>query len=239
MRQRLLQVLASALGSSAILACSDDPSWIREGFDETVCTEGELKLLANLNPATPADYVALRADGPESRASVIEESGEGTQFLLTKEELKTFLGTIDTPQEAALLTRVSGFNLTCERPNLDTRTDGYLIYAESGHTCGDNLRGHQVFVRADGSVSELHSVVLAEGDPTCQVGRLPQGLWPQLTAAQQAEVRSVHLQAIAQFRASAAEQPCPDAVTLLGMPESHRALALFDALFRDVPPDLV
>lgn len=451
MRRQLLRVLASALGSSALVACGGDdirvgqerprtlepsssssstsqwPSPIDDIFDDTVCTNGQMKFLVDLNPAEPADYVAIRTYHQTEEPWVTEEigecngtadcenipapegqgfpvadvgashlvviHGEVTKFLLTVNEVKEFLGTIDTPTEAALFAYASGYRIPpCNQPNLHVQDDGYSLYTTSGSDCGagQTLKAHQIFVSAKGTIDIVASEIIAEGNPNCAIGRLPSGLretrvsepratqtkevghelariafleaaavaafqhlatelealgapvtlverakraareetrhailmralarrwgcepdvpvvetrplrsafdlaldnaveglarerfgallalhqahcaqdpmvrsimavisddevghaefsaelhawlWPQLTAAQQAEVRNVHLQAIARFRAFAIEQPCPDAVTLLGMPDSHRALALLDALFRDVPPNLV
>ncbi len=213
MRQRLLQVLASTIGSTAVVACSD----IRDAFDESLCKDGEIRLLEDLSPAEPADYVALRSSIPGgSPGQVLEEVGEcptsvdcetipapagegffpgqsGSQhllvvrgeqveLLLTIREVKTFLGTIDNASEAALLVRAGHYSLDCDGNNLDTQADGYLIYGEKGSTCGDGVRGYQVFVSADGTLEERDSEVVEEGDERCIIGRLPVGLCDSIGA---------------------------------------------------------
>jgi hypothetical protein len=209
MRQKLLQVLASAIGTSALFGCED----IRDPFDESFCTGGEIQLLANLKPAEPADYVALRRTvGASSDPAVIEEvgdcplavdcrtleqpggtgfqlgiqisgsehvlavRGEKIEYFLTAGELRGFLGTVDSPNEAALLVHASNYNLDCNDRNLDSEAGGFLIYAEKGTGCGDDVTGYQVFVATDGSVEERESEVVVEGDKHCQIGRLPHGL---------------------------------------------------------------
>lgn len=215
MRQRLLQVLASTIGSSAVIACSD----IRDPFDESLCKDGEIRLLDDLRPAEPADYVALRlvyygtaeatileevgecpasvncqpkpelddhgfshAAGLDASQHLLVVSGEQVELLLTKEEVKGFLGTIDNAAEAALFTYASGYEMNCDGNNLDTQADGYLIYAERGQTCGDDITGYQVFVTEDGTLEERDSEVVVEGDKNCIIGRLPAGLCDSIGA---------------------------------------------------------
>jgi hypothetical protein len=214
MRQRLLQVLASTIGSAALAGCSD----IRDAFDESLCKDGEIRLLDDLRPAEPADYVALRSvSRTDNEVTVLDEvgecptsancqpvpepddygfhgmwlyasehllvvRGEQVELLFTKEEVKTFLGTLDNAAEAALFTYASGYDLNCDGNNLDTQADGYLIYAERGQTCGGDITGYQVFVTADGTLDERDSEVVEEGDKNCIIGRLPAGLCDSIGA---------------------------------------------------------
>lgn len=100
------------------------------------------------------------------------------ELVMTVEEVKAFLGTIDTSDEAALLVHLSGYNLDCEGPNLTSGAGQYLVYAQRGSTCGGDVRGFKLLVEGDGSLEVLVEEVVEYGDDTCVIGRVPAGLLP-------------------------------------------------------------
>lgn len=99
----------------------------------------------------------------------------GPSFVTTEDELKDFLGEIDTPNEAAWIAFANGYDIECDGPSHTTDSEGYIIYAERGTTCGGDVTGHRLLVRADGTIEELDSAVVEKGEPGCVIGRLPAG----------------------------------------------------------------
>jgi len=103
--------------------------------------------------------------------------GDQTFAYYSEDELRAFLGTIDTPGEARLLLALAGHRLTCDGDdNFKREGTGYVFYTETGHTCGENLIGHVMRVSATGEVSEEKDGIVERGDKNCVVGRLPGGL---------------------------------------------------------------
>ncbi len=98
------------------------------------------------------------------------------ELLMTADEVRAFLGTIDTPSEAALMAYLNGYNLDCDGPNLNQATGGYLIYGQTGNTCGGDIKGHKIFVSEDGTIEVRESDIAVHGDEDCAIGRLPAGL---------------------------------------------------------------
>jgi len=108
--------------------------------------------------------------------------GDEVTAHTTLEALKGFLGSIDTPQEAALLAFASNYDLSCSdleqgavRAN---GQGGFNVIGTLGHTCGPdvNLTQFVLEVSASGEVKELSSHILERGDPNCVIGRRPVGL---------------------------------------------------------------
>ncbi|MEW5741214.1 MAG: ferritin-like domain-containing protein [Myxococcota bacterium] len=98
------------------------------------------------------------------------------------EQLKTFLGTIDTEQEAALMAFAHDYRLQCEqldRGGVKARSGGgYDVIATRGHTCGpgSKITRYYLNVTPSGEVTETSSEVAEYGDPNCAIGRRPFGL---------------------------------------------------------------
>lgn len=111
---------------------------------------------------------------------VASSSGDNVRLYMTIEEVQTFLGTIDTPSEAALLVHLSGYQLDCSRNNLTVREDGFEIYAETGSTCGGDVSGHRLLVKPDGTIVREETAVVEKGDNNCVIGRIPGGLFPRI-----------------------------------------------------------
>src|SRR6218665_147845 len=98
------------------------------------------------------------------------------------EALKSFLGPIDTAQEAALLAFGQGLNVGCEKLEygaVKSNPDGtFNVIGTAGHTCGPGTNLYQVVlaVTPAGTLTELNRTVLQKGDPNCAIGRRPDGL---------------------------------------------------------------
>ncbi len=102
-------------------------------------------------------------------------SGE-TTFVTNADEMKAFLGAIDSPADAfALASTTAGYRAGCLGNNYAEVDGGYEIYVENGNTCGGNIVGYRLFVSADGTISILEEAVVEEGDTGCAIGRFPGG----------------------------------------------------------------
>ncbi len=97
------------------------------------------------------------------------------------EALLSFLGSIDTGQEAMLVTLSRGYAITCGDPSrsgFKATATGFDVIATKGFACGkgSNLTRHFLSVSKAGVVTETGSDVLKYGADTCAVGRRPNGL---------------------------------------------------------------
>lgn len=230
-RRRVLSSLSSVLGITSLAGCGStvEPS-VRDGFEESLCEVGEtVPYVTDLNPTTPADYIALRSayigddaftivdeTGPcpneaicdalaepvedrgisgefGDRYHLVSAQGEDITYYMTLAEVKAFLGTIDTAGEAALITQLSQYRVSCGIANLLETEEGYEIYAESGSTCGGDVTGYRLLVHPDGTVEELASEVVKEGDDNCVIGRIPGGLLSQVSNCPKQEDASASL----------------------------------------------
>ncbi|WNG38739.1 ferritin-like domain-containing protein [Archangium violaceum] len=108
--------------------------------------------------------------------------GDEVKALTTLEALKSFLGTIDTKQEAALLAFAEGYNLSCDnlqRGAVRANADGsFSVVGTKGFACGANTEVTRFVleVSASGEVREERSDVVERGNPGCAIGRRPVGL---------------------------------------------------------------
>jgi hypothetical protein len=113
-------------------------------------------------------------------------SGDQVRMITSTEALRSFLGTIDTAQEAVLLTFAGNVEVTCGKPAVRVSEEGgFEVVAESGFACGANtarLR-HLFRIAPDGTRTELQQEVLARGMPGCVIGRRPVGLREQRLTA--------------------------------------------------------
>jgi len=100
----------------------------------------------------------------------------------TLDELKAFLGTIDTAQEAALLAMANAYDLQCDRLDRggvkERPGGGYDVIATRGYTCGPGTKVTRYYLNVTpaGDVVEERSEVAEYGDPNCAIGRRPLGL---------------------------------------------------------------
>ncbi|MDX2014065.1 MAG: ferritin-like domain-containing protein [Myxococcaceae bacterium] len=108
--------------------------------------------------------------------------GDEVKAWTSLEELKAFLGTIDTAQEAALLAFANAYRPECgqlDRGAVRARSGGgYDVIATRGIGCGrgNDVTRHFLEVSAQGDVREVRSEVIKPGDPNCAIGRRPHGL---------------------------------------------------------------
>ncbi|ATB37523.1 lipoprotein [Cystobacter fuscus] len=108
--------------------------------------------------------------------------GDDVKAIDTLDGLRSFLGTIDTAQEAALLAFAQGYNLSCnnlERGAVRANDDGgFQVISTKGHSCGagSNVTRHILSVSPSGDVKEESSAIIERGNPGCAIGRRPHGL---------------------------------------------------------------
>jgi hypothetical protein len=102
--------------------------------------------------------------------------GDEVFTVSDKAGLITVLGSIDTPNEAALVAFIEGHDLACGEANVRAVGDGYELLGSSGSLCGGDVSHYEIKVGADGSVSYGESKVVEEGDEQCAIGRRPDGL---------------------------------------------------------------
>ncbi|MDC0713885.1 ferritin-like domain-containing protein [Stigmatella sp. ncwal1] len=108
--------------------------------------------------------------------------GDDVTAHASLEALRTFLGTVDTTQEAALIAFAEGYDLACDnlqrgaiRMNAD---GGFSIVATRGFACGKGteLTRFELEVSSSGALKEVSSKVLERGNDNCAIGRRPVGL---------------------------------------------------------------
>jgi hypothetical protein len=98
------------------------------------------------------------------------------------EALKSFLGPIDTAQEAVLLAFGKGLNVSCGElayGAVKPFPDGtFNVIGIEGGTCGASTNLFQVVLKVSpsGVLTEVDRVLLQKGDPNCAIGRRPDGL---------------------------------------------------------------
>lgn len=108
--------------------------------------------------------------------------GDEVSALTSLEALKSFLGTIDTAQEAALLAFAEGYSVSCsqlERGAVKANADGtFNVVATQGFACGANTKVTQFVLEVSptGQVHEKESDVIERGSKNCAIGRRPVGL---------------------------------------------------------------
>ncbi len=92
--------------------------------------------------------------------------------------LRTFLGEIDAPGDAALWAYLSYAQIVCDEENdVGPHGDGFVVHTRTGGACGpgDDIEEHVVLVRSDGTLQTLQTVLVQKTDPGCAVGRMPGG----------------------------------------------------------------
>lgn len=168
--------------------------WNRQ-FDEstrsstTLSSVGVECATATDVPACKEAFVEVPTDGGFASECVqlcidfhiATTKGDVVEAVQSLEQLKRFLGPIDTPQEAMLIAFANNYRVSCEEPEKGSAKpdgDGWTVYATSGHTCGPGtaLIRHYLHVSADGALTEERSEILQRGEPNCAIGRRPAGL---------------------------------------------------------------
>lgn len=132
-------------------------------------------------PTTPGFNQCVDHDCGHSLAST---AGDAVASYNDAATVKTLLGTIDTPQEAALMAYVAGYSVSCTdkasggvRPSADG--NGYDVLASRlTKDCAPiEITGYYLKVDKSGQVTVQSSAVISSS-PAC-VGRRPDGLCPQ------------------------------------------------------------
>lgn len=102
--------------------------------------------------------------------------GDEVLMIASQDELRDFLGPIDTTSEAVLLASSAGYGATCSRSG--ARLAGTLGYAVQmfTHPGCDGRRRHLIYVSSDGAIEPIDSVTEEGIDHDCVVGRRPVGL---------------------------------------------------------------
>lgn len=132
--------------------------------------------------ATRFDALPVDQGWSYSASHLAYTRGDEVGVVTTLEDLKAFLGPIDTPGEAALLatqTLEYDYYVACELdPSARVVSGGFEVIAREGSTCGAglSLHEHRIFVSTDGAVQDRESVLVAIGDPSCAIGRLTEGV---------------------------------------------------------------
>ncbi|MFO0676983.1 MAG: ferritin-like domain-containing protein [Polyangiaceae bacterium] len=168
----------------------------------------------------------------------VARDGGTNRVLTTRAELVAFLGTIDTPGEAILLTVLGDRDKPCStyRPPVATKKlpgGGYEVLYTSGDGCGagDDVVQFKVRVDPDGNEVGLEKVVLQRGNPGCIEGRRPDGLakkdavvQPSPTAAWLADAAHLEAAAVVAFERFAMELRAFGASARL-VDDAHRSRA--------------
>jgi hypothetical protein len=137
--------------------------------------------------ACDAAFEALPLQPGFEQASFFERShyqllwtrGDEAGVVTNTAELQRFLGTIESPEQAALIVRfATGSRLACDGANTRVIDGGVEVITNSGTTCGEGTALYESLLRinADGTVTEVRTVVVEVGDPNCVIGRLTEGL---------------------------------------------------------------
>lgn len=122
--------------------------------------------------------------GDFSHRQLVWTRGAETGVITTTAELLEFMGTIETPQQAALLANSMGRQITCVGPNAHQVEDGFHLITTSGVACGrgTSRSEHLVLVTPSGDITVERSEVVERGDSNCVIGRLTDGVaGPQRT----------------------------------------------------------
>lgn len=175
-------VEAWASTKSAIVESSLSDAEKNEQLSDAFESVAQLQESSGTCAYPECDRYVLPADGSgfglgyEGALNHLFAHGPGGPTLVsTAEQAKTFLGVIDTPHDAAWLAEAEGYAVSCEPNSYAEDESGYLLYAETGTTCGGDITGHRLHVGRDGAIEELDAKVVEQGDDGCVIGRLPGG----------------------------------------------------------------
>ncbi|MBN8232202.1 ferritin-like domain-containing protein [Corallococcus macrosporus] len=118
-----------------------------------------------------------------SEGFLVTTRGDEVTAYTPPESVRALLGSIDTPEEAALLAYASGYALcgypAYERGKVRALPDGsFSVVSIQDYDCETNVyeTRHDLKVTPSGVVTEEGTFPLKEGKPDCVVGRRPVGL---------------------------------------------------------------
>ncbi|MFP2911135.1 ferritin-like domain-containing protein [Pyxidicoccus sp. 3LFB2] len=161
-----------------------------EPYESVVSASGTPCATATDRGACESALNALRASEGFRRSCVdvcseyyvATTRGDEVTAHTTLESLRGLLGTIDTPQEAALLAFAEGYKLDCtnrERGAVRSESGGrFSVIGTRGFACGKDtaVTRFVLEVSPSGEIREVRSHILERGDPGCSIGRRPVGL---------------------------------------------------------------
>ena len=101
--------------------------------------------------------------------------GDQVFTLASASSVTSFLGRIDTPEEAILVAQLNGFEVPCDRGGAAPIPGGFDVQAFTHEGCDGSTR-HIVRVTSGAGRVELGADVEREPNPNCVVGRRPPGL---------------------------------------------------------------
>ncbi len=149
------------------------------GETEAMAGEAESAGVACASASDPMTCLAaldsLTLTFPETEWSsayyFVVTDASGARTLTTLADVKNFLGTIDTPNEAALLFHLGGDYVPCG--DIEATDDGYATTVTRYGNCGVSDYEYRVEVSRNGTVSEEF---LREVPSNCAIGRLADGI---------------------------------------------------------------
>lgn len=156
-----------------------------EGEFSSVETQGDLCAGASDRGACLAAFGELPAEagfrfgdwsqlGPGPDAQLFATRADAAVAILRSEDLRSFLGSIDTHGEAVFLAAATQRDVPCSRGG--SRKNGRDFEVQTFTSVGCDGRNRQLLrVTPAGEVTLLSEVTEREADPNCVVGRRPEG----------------------------------------------------------------
>jgi len=108
-------------------------------------------------------------------AELVATQGDAAVLIASIGDLISFLGPIDTPNEAMLISSTTRVNVSCVRGGAKPAGDGFDVQAFTHQGCDGRTR-HIQHVDAAGNLRAVDTVVEKKANPNCAVGRRPFGL---------------------------------------------------------------
>jgi hypothetical protein len=180
-------------------------------------------------PTRPSFTVGSYADHVD--IAVLHATRGDDAFSVTSvEELRAFLGEVNTAGEAALLVQASGYNVTCEEGGARPSADGFQVQAFRYFGCGGRDR-FLIAVSSAGAIERLSRVRLSEAERNCEVGRRPPGLC--LAPAPRARSAGQYLARACTLEAASVEAFLRLAAELKAHGAPHRLIAAARSAARD------
>ena len=154
-----------------------------------VSSEGTACSTATNVPACQASFAAL-APMSGFAASCLQicvdyhlatTRGDEVKAVASLAELQTFLGVIDTAQEALFIAFANGYDISCgkaDRGSAKAVGTGWEVIGTKGIACGPGtaVTRHFLSVSREGAVTETRAEIIERGADNCAIGRRPPGL---------------------------------------------------------------
>jgi hypothetical protein len=125
---------------------------------------------AALEALPPRGIASLPAGFHTVDYDLVVERGDEVAGITTRDALLELLGTIDTPNEAALVALTHNFLIPCDTPNVRKEGDDFVLLGERGGCNGKDLVHFEIIVTPSGEVREGDSEVVRGPDPNCVTG---------------------------------------------------------------------